>query len=55
MKPHEEWLFKSDHDLKSSQLLVNATEPLYDIAIYHRGNQCRRLKGAWDRTRMAQD
>jgi len=35
MKPHEEWLFKSDHDLKSSLLLVNATEPLYDIAIYH--------------------
>ena len=35
MLPHKEWLFKADHDLKSSQILLKAEEPLLDIAIYH--------------------
>lgn len=35
MKPHEEWLFKAENDLKSSQLLASAEQPLLDIAIYH--------------------
>ena len=35
MKPHEEWLFKAEHDLSSSSYLLSAPEPLFDIAIYH--------------------
>ncbi len=35
MKPHEEWLFKADHDLQSSEFLMTSDNPLYDIAIYH--------------------
>jgi len=35
MKPHEEWLFKAEHDLASSSYLLSSPEPLFDIAIYH--------------------
>src|SRR6056297_2789386 len=35
MKPHEEWLFKAEHDLKSAELLLQSVEPLYDIIVYH--------------------
>lgn len=35
MKPHEEWLFKADHDLKSAEYLVGSPSNLYDAAIYH--------------------
>jgi len=35
MKPHEEWIFKAGHDLESSKALLQATNPLLDIAIYH--------------------
>jgi len=35
MKPHEEWLFKADHDLKSAKFSLSSIDPLYDIAIYH--------------------
>lgn len=35
MKPHEEWLFKAEQDLRSAELLLNAAEPVLDIAIYH--------------------
>lgn len=35
MKPHEEWLFKAEHDPASAIYLLSAPEPLYDIAIYH--------------------
>ena len=35
MKPHEEWLFKAEHDLKSARILLTSIDPLYDIAIYH--------------------
>ncbi len=35
MKPHEEWLFKAEQDLKSAQLLYNSAENLLDIAVYH--------------------
>lgn len=35
MKPHEEWLFKAGNDLDSAEILINASKPLYDIAIYH--------------------
>jgi HEPN domain-containing protein len=39
MKPHEEWLFKAEHDIKSADLLLKGQEPLYDVAIYH-AQQC---------------
>ena len=35
MKPHEEWLFKAEHDLASSSYLLSAPDPLFDISIYH--------------------
>ena len=35
MLPHEEWLFKATHDLKSAGILFKNDEPLLDIAIYH--------------------
>jgi HEPN domain-containing protein len=35
MKPHEEWIFKARHDLDSAVLLMNAANPLLDVAIYH--------------------
>ncbi len=35
MKPHEEWLFKADHDLKSAEYLLGSPSGLYDAAIYH--------------------
>ena len=35
MQPHEEWLFKAEHDLKSAEILFGALEPMLDIAIYH--------------------
>jgi len=35
MTPHDEWLFKADHDLKSAQILFRAHEPVLDMAIYH--------------------
>jgi HEPN domain-containing protein len=35
MKPHEEWLFKAEQDLKSAIILRNSREPVLDIAIYH--------------------
>lgn len=45
MKPHEEWLIKAEHDLKSANLLFTDAE-LYDTAIYHT-QQCaeKSLKG----------
>ena len=39
MKPHEEWLFKSENDLDSAKFLLNSEKPLYDAAIYH-AQQC---------------
>ena len=46
MLPHEEWMLKAQHDLKSAQLLNGATPPLRDTAIYH-AQQCaeKALKG----------
>jgi HEPN domain-containing protein len=35
MQPHEEWLFKAEHDLRSAELLCQSRDPLLDIAIYH--------------------
>ncbi|KGE72803.1 hypothetical protein DC28_06145 [Spirochaeta lutea] len=35
MQPHEEWLFKADHDLKSAGLLLASEYKLLDAAIYH--------------------
>ena len=35
MKPHEEWLYKAEHDLESSEFLLTSSNPLLDIAIYH--------------------
>lgn len=35
MLPHEKWLFKANHDLKSSKILIQNEDPLPDIAIYH--------------------
>lgn len=35
MTPHDEWLFKADHDLKSAQILFCAQDPVLDMAIYH--------------------
>lgn len=35
MKPHEEWLFKAEHDLLSSNYLLTAPESLFDISFYH--------------------
>ena len=35
MKPHEEWMFKAGQDLESSKVLLQAANPLFDIAIYH--------------------
>lgn len=35
MKPHEEWLFKAEHDLSSSKYLLSSPDPLFDISIYH--------------------
>jgi HEPN domain-containing protein len=35
MKPHEEWLFKAEHDIKSAELLLQSVDPLYDIIVYH--------------------
>lgn len=39
MKLHEEWLFKAEHDLKSSKLLSESRDELLDTAIYH-AQQC---------------
>jgi HEPN domain-containing protein len=35
MKPHEEWLFKAEHDLASSGYLLSSPDSLFDISIYH--------------------
>ena len=35
MEPHEEWLFKANQDLESSKVLLQSTNPLFDISIYH--------------------
>lgn len=35
MKPHDEWLYKAEHDIQSAEYLQNADTPLYDVAIYH--------------------
>jgi len=35
MKPHEEWLFKAEHDLESSRILFRDENSILDIAIYH--------------------
>lgn len=35
MKPHEEWFIKAEHDIRSSEHLLSAPTPLFDIAIYH--------------------
>ena len=39
MKPHEEWLFKAEHDLASSDYLLSSPDSLFDISIYH-AQQC---------------
>lgn len=56
MKPHEEWLYKAEHDLKSSRILITSKEPLFDIAIYHT-QQCgeKSLKAflAWHRKEVS--
>jgi HEPN domain-containing protein len=39
MKLHEEWLFKSENDLKSAIVLLAADEPIFDISICH-SQQC---------------
>ena len=35
MKLHKQWLIKAEHDLMSSEVLIQAGEHLFDIAIYH--------------------
>ncbi|MFA7230191.1 MAG: HEPN domain-containing protein [Victivallaceae bacterium] len=35
MKPHEEWLFKAEHDLESAKILFESSKNLNDTAIYH--------------------
>jgi len=35
MKPHEEWLFKAEQDLKSAEYLLSSPGKLFDAAIYH--------------------
>jgi len=35
MLPHEEWLFKAEHDLESAKFLMTSQKQFYDIAIYH--------------------
>lgn len=46
MKPYEEWLYRAEHDLESAEILLTATKPLHDIAVYHT-QQCaeKSLKG----------
>ncbi|HOG64663.1 MAG TPA: HEPN domain-containing protein [Spirochaetota bacterium] len=39
MKPHEEWIFKAEQDLRSAELLYAAADPVLDVAIYH-AHQC---------------
>lgn len=47
MKPHEEWLFKADHDLKSAEFLLSSEDPLYDIAVYHTQQCAEKLLKAY--------
>lgn len=35
MKPHEAWLKKAQHDLKSAQKLFFSEDPILDVAVYH--------------------
>ena len=46
MKPHEEWLYKAEHDLESACILFESNRPVLDMAIYHT-QQCaeKALKG----------
>ncbi len=56
MKPHEEWLFKAYHDKKSSELLFESEESLYDMVVYH-AQQCveKALKAFLSRKRKEID
>jgi HEPN domain-containing protein len=35
MKPHEKWLVKARHDLKSAKKLIEGDDKILDTAIYH--------------------
>jgi HEPN domain-containing protein len=35
LKPHEAWVKKARHDLKSAKVLFSSEEPVLDTAIYH--------------------
>lgn len=35
MKPHEAWLKKAEHDLRSAKQLIHNEAPILDTAIYH--------------------
>ena len=35
MKPHEDWLIKAEHDLKSAKKLFGGDDPINDTALYH--------------------
>ena len=52
MKPHEEWLFKAEHDLKSAELLLQSVEPLYDIVVYHTQQSAEKALKAFLTSRM---
>lgn len=43
MKPHEEWLFKAENDIKSAEFLLTSVDPLYDIAIYLLNSELKNL------------
>ena len=35
MKPHDEWLYKAQNDIDSSQYLLTSDKQLFDIVVYH--------------------
>ncbi len=54
MKPHKEWLFKAEHDLKSAELLLQSVEPLYDIIVYHTQQCAEKALKAYLTSRMVE-
>ncbi len=47
MKPHDEWLFKAEQDLKSAEYLLTSPVKLYDVAIYHAQQCAEKSIKAW--------
>lgn len=47
MKPHEDWLFKSEQDLKSAEYLLTSPNKLYDVAIFHAQQCAEKAIKAW--------